>query len=320
MGAAERAASLAPQAADAAPGPTPAELAAYRDEPPQMRSGAVGKSGYLRLGFERRDGATILADLESRAPYLAQRALHCDEALPDMAWLFVITTAGCVLQGDRMALDVGLGPGAKAHVTTQSATKVHAMDANHARQVQAFTLGEGAYLEYLPDPLIPHRDSRFASETRITIAPTASLICSEIVQPGRLHHRPDECFGMSVLSLATSATRPDGRLLFAEKLLIEPRKNPIRQTGVMDGFDVFANVILCTPKDKADRIHDRIGADVDLKDGIAHGACRLPNEAGLVYKVLGRETGQVKAKVREFWTVARDEIAGAAIPAGFYWR
>jgi urease accessory protein len=301
-------------------GPAPAELAAYGDEPPQMRSGAVGKSGYLRLGFERRDGTTILADLESRAPFLAQRALHCDEALPDMAWLFVISTAGCVLQGDRMALDVVLGPGARAHVTTQSATKVHAMDANHARQSQSFVVGDGAYLEYLPEPLLPHRDSRFASETRITIAPTASAICAEIVQPGRRHHHPDECFGATVLSLATAAARPDGRLLFTEKLLIEPRRNPVRQTGVMDGFDVFANVILCTPKDRADRIHDRVGADVDLAHGVAFGACRLPNDAGLIYKVLGRETEQVKARVREFWSVAREEIAGAAIPTGFHWR
>ncbi len=285
-----------------------------------MKSGAVGKSGYLRLGFERREDVTILAELESRTPFLAQRALHCDEALPDMAWLFTITTAGCVLQGDRMALDVSLGPDARAHVTTQSATKVHAMDANHARQTQTFTLGDGAYLEYLPDPLIPHRDSRFASETRITIAPTASLLCAEIVQPGRRHHRPDECFGLTVLSLATSAVRPDGRLLFTEKLLIEPQKQPIRQTGVMDGFDVFANVILCAPKDAADRVHERIGADVDLAQGVAYGACRLPNDAGLVYKVLGRETVQVKARVREFWAVARAEIAGAALPSGFYWR
>ncbi len=116
------------------PSPTPAEFAAYLDEPPQMRSGAVGKSGLLRLGFERRAERTILADLQSRTPYLAQRALHCDEALPDMAWLFMITTAGCVLQGDRLTLEVALGPGARAHVTTQSATKIHSMDANYARK------------------------------------------------------------------------------------------------------------------------------------------------------------------------------------------
>jgi len=320
MGVAERASSLAPPVAGDASRPPPAELAAYRDEPPQMKSGAVGKSGFLRLGFERRDDRTILADLESRAPYLAQRALHCDEALPDMAWLFTITTAGCVLQGDRLALEVTLGPGAKAHVTTQSATKIHSMDTNYALQCQTFTLAAGAYLEYLPDPLIPHRDARFASDTRIVLDPAASLLCSEIVQSGRKHHRPDECFAATVLSLATAAARPDGTLLFSEKLLIEPARHPLRQTGVMDGFDVFGNVILCTPADTAERIHARVEADIDLEQGVAFGACRLPNDAGLIYKVLARETAQVRAKVRDFWAVAREEITGAAIPAPFLWR
>ena len=307
-------------AAEHLPACAPAAFAGYADEPAQMRSGTVGKSGFLRLGFERRDGRTILADLDSRTPYLAQRALHCDEAMPDLASLFIITTAGCVLQGDRMALEVTLGPGARAHLTTQSATKVHAMDANYALQSQSFRLDDGAYLEYLPEPLIPHRNARFASETRITVAPTASLLCSEIVQPGRKHHRADECFGVTVLSLATAAARPDGSVLFTEKLLIEPLRNAMRQTGVMDDFDVFGNVILCTPREFADRIHERIGADVDLETGVAHGACRLPNDAGLVYKVLGRETAQVKAKVREFWNVARQAIAGAALPPPYFWR
>ena len=92
---------------------------------------------------------------------------HCDDALPDLAWLFTITTAGCVLQGDRLALDITLGPGARAHVTTQSATKIHAMDANYASQFQSITLDDGAYLEFLPEPLLPHRQSRFASESRV---------------------------------------------------------------------------------------------------------------------------------------------------------
>ena len=67
--------AIAPLAAGDNAGPPPAEFAAYLDEPPQMRSGAIGKSGFLRLGFERRGDRTILADLQSRTPYLAQRAL-----------------------------------------------------------------------------------------------------------------------------------------------------------------------------------------------------------------------------------------------------
>ena len=90
--------------------------------------------------------------------------------------------------------------------------------------------------------------------------------------------------------------RPGGQPLFSEKLVIEPLRNPMRQSGVMDGFDVFGNVILCTPADNADRVHARIGAEVDLEQGVAFGACRLPNDAGLVFKVLGRETAQVQGE------------------------
>jgi urease accessory protein len=313
-------AASAPWAAAEALGASVPELAAFQDEPLQMKSGTVGKTGFLRLGFEHRGSHTILANLECRAPYMAQRALYCDQEMPDLACVFLITTAGCLLQGDRLALDVMLGPRAQAHVTTQSATKIHAMDANYAAQTQTITLAEDAYLEFLPDPVIPHRHARFLSDTRISIAPTATVLFSEIIQPGRKHHHPDDCFGATVISISTAVARPNGRALCNEKLVIEPQRYPMRQTGVMDSFDVFGNVILCTPKDKAERIHARVEADVDLAHGLAFGACRLPNDAGLIFKVLGRETVQVKAKVREFWAVARQEVIGAGLPPPFLWR
>ena len=320
MGAAERSPMLAPWAAAEALARTAAELAAFQDEPPQMASGAVGKTGFLRLGFERRDGQTILADLDRRAPYMAQRVLYPEPEAPDLAWLFMITTSGCVLQGDRLALEVTLAPGARAHLTTQSATKVHSMDANCAVQTQSIALADGAYLEFLPEPLIPHRRARFLSDTRISIAPTATLLYAEIVQPGRKHHHPDECFGATVLSLAVGAERPGGRSLFTEKLVIDPARRPVRQTGVMDSFDVFGNAILLTPKEAADRIHARVDAEVDAASGVAFGACHLPNDAGLIFKALGRETAQVKAKLREFWAITRQEVTGTAIPPPFFWR
>jgi urease accessory protein len=312
--------AIHPWAAPEALGASAPELAAFQDEPPQMKSGTVGKAGFLRLGFEHRGARTILAQLERRAPYLAQRALYCDQLMPGLAHVFMITTTGCLLQGDRLALEVTLGPRAQAHVTTQSATKIHTMDANYAAQTQAITLGDDAYLEFLPDPVIPHRRARFVSDTRISIASTATLLFSEILRPGRKHHHPDECFGATVISISVTAGRPDGRTLFTEKLVIEPQRYPMRQTGVMDSFDVLGNVILCTPKDKADRIHQRMEADVDVSHGLAFGACRLPNDAGLIFKVLGRETAQVKAKVREFWGLAREEVTGAGLPPPFLWR
>ena len=309
-----------PMAEVGTPGLQVRELAGYQDEPPQMASGAVGKNAYLRLGFERRGERTILADLDRRVPFMAQRALYPDPALPDQAWIFIITTSGCVLQGDRFAFDISLAPGARAHVTTQSATKIHSMDANYAVQTQTIALADDSYLELLPEPLIPHRRARFLSDTRISIAPSATLLYSEIVQPGRKHHHVGESFGATLLSLAVEAHRPDGRALFSENLVIEPAAHPVRQTGVMGTFDVFGNVLLLTPKEAAERVLARVEADIDLERGVASGACTLPNDAGLIFKALGRETAQVKAEVRRFWGIVREEVTSTTLPPPFFWR
>jgi urease accessory protein len=53
---------------------------------------------------------------------------------------------------------------------------------------------------------------------------------------------------------------------------------------------------------------------------VACGACRLPNDAGLIFKVVGRESAQVKTKVREFWGLVRKEVTGADLPQPFLWR
>jgi urease accessory protein len=315
-----RLASTTPWAAVEQFGGEAPELARYQDEPPQMASGSVGKTGYLRLGFERREHRTILVTLERRVPLLVQRALYWDSAMPGLPCVFIVTTSGCVLQGDRLALDIELAAGAQAHVTTQSATKIHTMEANYAAQEQTIRLHDAAYLEFLPDVVIPHRGSRFISKTRISIAPTATMLFSEILLPGRKHHHVDETFGFDVFSSLVAACNPRGRELFAEKLVIEPRHQTLRRAGVMGPFDVFGNVFLLTPKVQADRIYAEVGAQVDAKNRLAFGACRLPNDAGLVFKVLGMESQPVKQKVREFWAIAREVVVGAKLQPEFLWR
>jgi hypothetical protein len=59
----------------------------------KCRAAASANRATSSLGFERRGTKTILADLDRRVPYLAQRALYFDEALPGMQCIFMITTS-----------------------------------------------------------------------------------------------------------------------------------------------------------------------------------------------------------------------------------
>jgi urease accessory protein len=194
------------------------------------------------------------------------------------------------------------------------------MDANYAVQSQRLTLADDAYLEFLPGPVIPHRHSRFVTRTEATVAQSATLLSAEILQPGRKHHG-GELFEFDVYSSALTASRPDGTPLFTEKLVAEPWRHPVRQAGVMGDFDVLANVTVVTPERHARAILEQVasGPGPDPAGDCVAGASRLPNDAGLVYKVLGKETEPVKARVRAFWALVRQQVAGAAIPAVRPW-
>jgi len=296
------------------------ELAPYQDEPLQLATGSPGKVAQLRLGFERRGERSILADLFRRAPLIVHRAIYWDEEMPDLPCVFIISNAGGILQGDRHTISIEVGPAAHAHVTTQSATKIHEMDANYASQFQEIILHEDAYLEYLPDPVIPHRHARFLTHTRITMAPTATLLYAEILMAGRKYYSTGELYEYDLFSSTVCANRPDGTDLFTEKFIVRPRHQNVRAVGMMGEFDVFGNVILLTPKQHADRIFAEIPAAVNLEEKWAAGAGRLPNDAGLIYKVVGMETAPVRAKIREFWSFVRSEVVGAQVPREFAWR
>ena len=298
-----------------------AELVPYQDEPPQMPSAVVGKNGYLRLGFECRGDRTELIDIERRVPLFAHKALYWDEALPSMPCVMLITTTGGILQGDRLHLVVDMAPDTQAHLTTQSGTQVHSMDANYAAQTQELILDENAYLEYIPDPIFPHSDARYYSHTQIKIAPSATLIYAETLMPGRKYHKTGgELFAYDVFSSRISAQRPNGQALMSEKFVIQPKQHDVRHVGQMADFDVFGNVFLLTPKVNADHVFSQTPAFYDRELGLAAGASRLPNDAGLVYRVLGYESQPVQAKIREFWSLVRQTVTGTAVMPAFLWR
>jgi urease accessory protein len=271
------------------------------------------------MEFARSGDRSVLAHLHRRAPLLVQQALYWDEHLPAMPCVFVITTSGCVLQGDRLDISVSVGQGALAHVTSQAALKVHQMDAGVATQSTRLTLADDAYLELLPGQVIPHRHSRFISTTSASVAASATLLVTEQVAPGRKYHGNGELFEYDLYSSALAITRPDGTALCTEKLVSEPWRNPVRRVGVMGEFDVLATVTLAAPARLAEAVLDHVDAEIDASAGCMAGASRLPNEAGLVYKVLGKETEPVRAKVREFWRLVRLEALGASIPEPRPW-
>ncbi|MDO4796031.1 MAG: urease accessory protein UreD [Brachymonas sp.] len=299
-----------------------AEFDRFRDEPPQFRSAGLGKNGFIRfrMALDVDGKRTVMKDLERRAPFLALKARPWDEAMPEMCCMYICSTGGGMLQGDRYSIEITVEEGATAYVSTQSANKIQAMDANYAVQAQTVRVKDNAYLEYMPDLTIPCRHARFLTDTRLEVGDNASVLYGEILVPGRIHHSADEYFGFDVYSACVRAYNKQGQELFCEKFVIDPQQQDLQQLGMMQGFEVYGNVVLLTPKEKADAIFEQIDAKFNMKEELASGVSRLPNDAGLVFKVLGKEVKAVRERIHEFWRVVRKEVKGADLPDPFLWR
>ena len=137
--------------------------------------------------------------------------------------------------------------------------------------------------------------------------------------PGRKYYGAGEIFCYDVFSSTVRAERPDGRSLFVEKFVIEPRRGGVSRLGAMGPFHVFGNLIVLTPKAHADRLFDIAEAGFDKAADLAVGASRLPGDAGLVFKVLGMESAPVSAQVRRIWSLVRQEVTGRRLPENFLW-
>lgn len=290
-------------------------------EPAGCPDRAGDRAGWLRLAFRKDEalGRTVLSALERRAPLLAQKALYWDSSLPDMACVTAITSSGCVVQGDRLALQIEVGEGARAQVLTQSATKVHSMEQGRAVQLQCFRLEEGGWLEYVPDPLILHRSSRYAVETCVALPASAVFLYGETLVPGRRWHHEEELFGFDRYSAGIRVCRPQGSgPLVEERVLLEPQDMEFRLAGIMGGFDIFGSLFAFLPEAYAAALCREAGAGVGAD--LCWGASLLPNGAGVVFRVLGRETEAVQGMVRRFRSLVRERLLGKTLPPEFLWR
>ncbi|MCH5226325.1 MAG: urease accessory protein UreD [Muribaculaceae bacterium] len=297
------------------------EMSRYLNEPEAMYVGAPGKHGYLRMGFELdKEGKSIMRDLERRAPLIVQQELYFDEKMPEMPCVYILSSGGPNIDGDRYRQDITVKKDAFAWISTGAATKLAEMKYNYSGLIQNIVLEDNAYLEFMPEPVIPCRHTRFISDTRLSVAETATVFYSEIYMGGRKYYKEGELFEYDVLSVCSHGERPDGKQLFREKFVIDPNVEHPRNLGVMGKFDVFANVIVMTPPDKASEIYEKTQVFIDKKNKLAAGITRLPNNAGLLYKVLGMEPAPVKKMVRDFCSLVRLAVKGKEVPAEFPWR
>lgn len=293
------------------PDDIPPEVLEYGSNLSQLAVGSAGKLGaiILKLELEPQRQKTVLKEQYSKVPLYTQRVLYLEESLPSMAYLYIISPSGGVLQGDRYRIDITLSKNALFHLTTQGATRIYRMDKNYATQVVNITVGEGCYFEFIPDQIIPYRNSRFYQKVMLNVHDNATMVYSELLVPGRV--ASGESFDYDICYLKTIAKNQDGGLRFIDIAILEPKKRLLKNSGVLENFDVVGTVYILAPANHIKELNSLINSMIESYPKVYGGATILPNSSGVMVRLLGPFASDVRDVIIEVVRITRKEILHA---------
>nr|WP_205738898.1 urease accessory protein UreD [Halonotius pteroides] len=277
---------------------------------PQSPAFGHGKEGIADLVVAREgDNPTRLVSDLVKVPYHLTGTLDTDP-VDGLTTICLQDPTGAVTQGDRQTLSVEARPGSRAHVTTQSATKIQTMKASYAHLDATLIAESGAHLEYIPGPTILNEDARCLQTTTVEVAPDATAIVGDVFVPdGLTDHEP---FSFDHFHSRLEA-RVDDALVCADAVDLQPDERDPRDPATVGEYDVVGTLYVFTPAADVDTLaeglYDRL-ADHD----VAAGTSVLKDDAGMTVRVLGDRSADVTAAVETAWDEARKTLLGTGAP------
>ncbi len=276
-----------------------------------------GKYGVLEMGFEvDSSGRSVLRHLHREVPMVVQQALYFDEHLPHLPCVYILSSGGPHLEGDHYRVDIRLGEGAMAQILTGAATIIAPMEYSGAELRQTITLGEGAYLEWLPQAIIPAARSRYTAHTEMVVAPSATLFFSEVVACGRLHS--GERFDYRELELRESVFRPNGSVIARAGARIVPEEFSPSERAFMGTFTHFGSIVVVTPPEICSKLLSLLSPNVSEELRVSVASLRGNN--GLSLRLLGHSSERILREIRDICSMVRQEVKGAPLQEEFPWR
>ncbi|HYF60907.1 MAG TPA: urease accessory protein UreD [Burkholderiaceae bacterium] len=149
---------------------------------PPAAAARAGWEARLELRFEARGPDTRLAANRHRGPLRLIRALP----LPDgRCQAVIVHPPGGLVGGDRLELDIALGPGARVLCTTPGAQKWYRSPGEAACATTRVEVAAGGALEWLPQPTIVYDAARVEQSIDFSLASDARLLGWECLVLGR---------------------------------------------------------------------------------------------------------------------------------------
>jgi urease accessory protein len=280
--------------------------------PDAIEDGDRGWRARLELDFVAREGATRIARWAHEGPLVVQRPFFPEG--PGVCHVYLLHPPGGLVGGDRLSIDVRVGPGAHALCTTPAATKLYRTAGPLARLEQSIAVEAGGALEWLPQETILYDGTHADLRTRIELPPGARFIGTDVL-----------CFGLPARGEGFARGRcrqaieiwRDGRPLFVERGRLDGARAVHAAGWGMGGAPVLGT-LLASPAPGGALLEALRALGEALPEGDLGAATVLPGDV-LALRYVGGSVERARRFLGEAWRLARPALLGRAAEAPRIW-
>ena len=257
----------------------------------------------LSLEYEQRAERSVLARRGHSGPLRVQRDLYPEGQ--GTCHTIVVHPPGGIAGGDSLAIDVSLGKGSAALLTTPGAGKWYRTHSRPASQALNFTVAPGASLEWLPQETILFDGALAQMKTTVNLSGNATYTGWEILCFGRAA----SChpFDTGLLTQQTEIRNEHG-CLWSEQARVAG-SDPLFASPVgLAGRAVSATLLAAGRDLSGDALAQC--REIDPGEGALAGLTRLPRVT--IARWLGHSGEDARRYFVSLWRILRPVMRGSA--------
>lgn len=224
--------------------------------------------GVAEIGLIKLGNATRLSHLYQHNPL---RVLFPTPEPGDALLAVLVTTSGGLVAGDRIRIEVRVGPGAIGHVTAAAAEKAYRSIGRTTEIAQFISVERGAWLEFLPQETILFDGARLSRHLTVELGPGSGFLGGSIIAFGRRaggeHFTQGRCSDNLEVHCA-------GRLVWGDSLRLSGNVPALMQhPACFGGAAACATLVLAPPAGDPRKYIDAARAvqQRDSADGLISG-------------------------------------------------
>lgn len=253
-----------------------------------------GMHGFANIELASdKNSRTFIKNLKTRSPILIQKALYNDPIKPNKAHIYLMSSAGGMLQGDVLKINIVARKNTETYITTQAATKIYKSENHISNQHVKIVVEKDSFLEYLPKQIIPHKHAKFVQNVDIKTDISSILIFSEIISAGRIAY--GEKFDFDSVKLRLNCTDNHNNLIFSESVNLEPVNKKIKFNSLFGNQNFYSTLYIISQKIDSEKLCRQIYEF--FKTNSLIGCSQLPNNSGIVTRILSNSIDEINNSI-----------------------